>query len=79
MFAAISGGRTRPSVTGRIRRGELGRHNLWNNEDLIGPRVFYFAAGYIAADIDISSARIEGADDVPRFARNRFSGRKFQL
>src|SRR6266446_4155200 len=69
MFAAISAGRTPPAM----------RRNLWNNEDLIGPWIFYFAAGYVAAYIDISSARIEGADDVSRFARNRFSCRKFCL
>src|SRR5438094_7963392 len=69
MFAAISAGRAPPA-----------RHrNLWNNEDLIGPWIFYFAAGYVAAYIDISSTRIERADDVPRFARNRFSCWKFCL
>src|SRR6266566_7570122 len=70
---------SRQSAPAGRSRGELGRHNLWNNEDLIGPWIFYFAARHVAAYIDISSTRIERADDVPRFARNRFGCWKFCL
>src|SRR6266516_3659175 len=52
---------------------------LWNNEDFIGPRIFYFAARCVTAYIDISSACIEGAEDVSRLVGDRLSYRKFQL
>jgi hypothetical protein len=54
-------------------------NTLWNDEYLIGPRILDFAAGCIAAYIDVSSTRIEGANNVSGFARNRLGGWKFTL
>ena len=46
---------------------------LWNDEYLIGPRIFCFAAGWVTAYVDVSPFRIEGADDVSGLARHRLS------
>jgi hypothetical protein len=46
---------------------------LWNDEYLIGPRIFCFAAGRVAAYVDVSPFRIEGTKDVSGLARHRFS------
>ena len=46
---------------------------LWNDEYLIGPRIFCFAAGWVAPYVDVSPFRIEGTKDVSGLARHRFS------
>jgi hypothetical protein len=46
---------------------------LWNDEYLIGPRIFCFTAGWVIAYVDVSPARIEGAIDVSGLARHRLS------
>ena len=45
----------------------------WNDEYLIGPRIFCFAAGWVTAYVDVSPPRIEGAKDVSGLARHRLS------
>ena len=47
--------------------------HLWNDEYLIGPRIFCFTAGWVTAYVDVSPARIEGAKDVSGLARHRLS------
>jgi hypothetical protein len=46
---------------------------LWNDENLVGPWIFYFAAGWVAAYVDVSPFGIEGTRDVSGLARYRFS------
>ena len=38
---------------------------LWNHEDLIGPRIFCFAAGRVAAYVDVSPFRMKGLKTYP--------------
>jgi hypothetical protein len=52
---------------------------LWNDEDLIGPRIFCFASGWVAVYVDVSPFRIEGTKDVSGLARHRFSRWKHRL
>ena len=47
--------------------------HLWNDEYLIGPRIFCSTAGWVTAYVDVSPARIEGAKDVSGLARHRLS------
>src|ERR1700756_2789548 len=46
---------------------------LRNDEYLIGPRIFCFAAGWVTAYVDVPPLRIEGANDVSGLARHRLS------
>jgi hypothetical protein len=50
---------------------------LRNDEDLFGGRVFYFAARWITADIDVTTVRVERIEDITGLARDRFGGGKF--
>src|SRR5260370_42656283 len=56
-----------------LRFGALMAECLWNDEYLIGPRIFCFAAGWVAPYVDVSPFRIEGTKDVSGLARRRFS------
>jgi len=81
-------GSTRGSSRQRARASKIARttratqkfaERLWNDKNFIGPRIFYFAAGCVTADIDISSTRIEGTEDITRLVRNRLGSWKGRL
>src|SRR6266480_7469111 len=65
--------RDNPCAGGLRKRGPNARRLSRNHEDLIGPRIFCFAAGRVAAYVDVSPFRIEGTKDVSGLARHRFS------
>src|SRR5438093_8524370 len=46
---------------------------LWNDEYLIGPRIFCFTAGWVTAYVDVSPTRIGGAKDLSGLPRHRLS------
>ena len=53
--------------------GALMAERLWNDEYLIGPRIFCFAAGWVAAYVNVSPLCVEGTKDVSGLARHRLS------
>jgi len=75
MMSMLLFNRSPTSPTGRCTE-TLG---LWNNENLIGPRIFYFGSGGVTAHIDIPSAGIEWTEHVSRLVRYRLGSGKFRL
>ena len=55
------------------------RRDLRNDKNLIGPRIFYFAAGSVTAHIDISLIGVKGTEHVAWFARDCLGSREFRL
>ena len=53
--------------------------DLRNNENLIGPRIFHFGSGRVAAHIDVPATAIKWTENVPRLLRHRFRSRKLTL
>src|ERR1700751_4105465 len=52
---------------------------LWNNKNLIGPRIFHFGSGGVTAHIDVPTAAIKRTENVARLLRDRLCSRKLRL